>query len=273
MKNATSLLRHGLSGLVCLLVAAAAVAADRGADGKFSKRTSSHFVLFQDVDIDETAGLRGSRHFEDEVLAALEAAYRGVDQRLGMRPRRPITVSVWDPALFDQNFSGLFRFPTAGFYGDSIHVRGATTVDARLIRVLNHELVHASFHAESPSLVLPAWFNEGVAEWFEAVATGYPQLAPSQVAYLQRLARGGALYSLAQLSGPNFGDLGTNGASAAYLQSRAFIGFLASQHGERRVREMIRDVVRSGDIDRAFRRRFRSDVAELEGRWRRSLGG
>lgn len=273
MKNASSRLRLVLWGLFCLLVAPPALAADRGADGKFSKRTSSHFVLYQDVDIDETAGLRGSRRFEDEVLEALETAYRGVDHRLGMRPRRPITVSVWDAAMFDQNFSGLFRFPTAGFYGDSIHIRGGTRVDARLIRVLNHELVHASFNAESPSLVLPAWFNEGVAEWFEAAATGSPQLTPSQLTYLQRLARAGALYPLAQLSGPNFGDLGTNGASAAYLQSRAFITFLATQHGDRRVREMIRDVVRSGDIDRAFRRRFRASVGELEARWRRSLGG
>ena len=40
-----------------------AVAFERGADGEFEKRTSSHFVLLQDVDIDETSGLRGSRRF------------------------------------------------------------------------------------------------------------------------------------------------------------------------------------------------------------------
>lgn len=259
--------------LACLPVALPVGARDRGADGKFSKRTSSHFVLLQDVDIDETGGLRGSRRFEDEVLQALETAYRSVDERLGMRPRRPITVSVWDAQVFDKQFAGLFRYPTAGFYGESIHIRGGTRVDPRLVRVLNHELVHASFHAEAPSAVLPAWFNEGVAEWFEAQATGHTGLTGAQVGYLQKLARGGALFGFDQLSAPSFASLGPNGASAAYLQSHAFIDFLAARYGDRRVREMIRDVVRSGDIERSFRRRFRSGVSELANRWRGELGG
>lgn len=266
----------GYSLLVCLFAVGAgspALAADRGADGKFSKRTSSHFVLFQDVDIDETGGLRGSRRFEDDVLGALEVAYRNLDDLLGMRPRSALTVSVWDPGVFDKQFSGLFRYPTAGFYGESIHVRGATRVDPRLIRVLNHELVHASFHAEAPSVLLPAWFNEGVAEWFEARATGSGGIAPGQLAYLQRLARGGALIPLVDLSAPSFAALNAQSASVAYLQSRAFIDFLASRYGERRIREMVRDVLRSGDIERSFRRRFRAGVSDLERRWRENLGG
>ena len=273
MKTSSKRRSGVLACLACLLVALSAGARDRGADGKFSKRTSSHFVLLQDVDIDETGGLRGSRRFEDEVLAALETAYRRVDEKLGMRPRRPITVSVWDPQVFDRNFSGLFRYPTAGFYGESIHIRGGTRVDPRLIRVLSHELVHASFHAEAPSLVLPAWFNEGVAEWFEVRATGHAGLTARQVAYLQKLKRGGALFSFDQLTAPSFASLGPNGASAAYLQSHSFVDFLATQYGDRRIREMIRDVLRSGDIERSFRRRFRSGVGELENRWQGALGG
>ena len=41
-------------GAGCLLgLANLAGAANRGADGEFEERRSSHFVLFQDVDIDE----------------------------------------------------------------------------------------------------------------------------------------------------------------------------------------------------------------------------
>ena len=147
------------AGLTCLLATLALplllgvppAVADRGADGNFEKRTSSHFVLYQDVDIDESHGLRGSRRFEQDVLETLEDAYDGLDRFLGLRPRRMISVTIYDPAVFDAQFTGLFRFPSAGFYGDSIHVRGTTRVTEGLVRVLHHEVVHAAFDATAPS--------------------------------------------------------------------------------------------------------------------------
>ena len=64
------------TALLCLTVAlsSASFAFDDGADGHFEKRTSSHFVLFQDVDIDRSSGFRGSRRFEQQILDVLEAA-------------------------------------------------------------------------------------------------------------------------------------------------------------------------------------------------------
>ena len=72
-----------------LVAATSAPAADRGADGQFEKRTSSHFALYQDVDIDETGGLRGSRRFEQQVLEELERAYDRLDDFLALRPATP----------------------------------------------------------------------------------------------------------------------------------------------------------------------------------------
>lgn len=259
--------------LAALLVVPAAQARDRGADGQFSKRESSHFVLLQDVAIDETGGLRGSRRFEDDVLAVLEGAYTNVDKMLGMRPRRRISVTIWDPGVFDARFAGLFRFPAAGFYGDSIHIRGATVVSQQLVRVLHHELVHAAFHAESPSLVLPAWLNEGVAEWFEAYATGQRGIGSRQWAWLQTQARNGQLLSLAQLSQPSFSRMGPGTARVAYLQSFAFIDHLARRYGERRIRDLVREVMRTGDLDRVFRKTYRKGIAELEADWQTELRG
>ena len=66
----------------------------RGADGQFEKRESSHFVLYQDVDIDETGGLRGSRRFEQQVLESLEKGYDQLDRYLGLRPPRKLEVVV-----------------------------------------------------------------------------------------------------------------------------------------------------------------------------------
>ena len=51
------------------VLAAPAGARDRGADGVFDERTSSHFRLLQDVDLDRSTGPSGSRRFEIEVLS------------------------------------------------------------------------------------------------------------------------------------------------------------------------------------------------------------
>ncbi len=77
------LVRQAALAAPLLLVAGAAPAIDRGADGKFDKRTSAHFDLYQDVDIDRTGGLHGSRHFEQTVLADLERAFDRLDDQLG----------------------------------------------------------------------------------------------------------------------------------------------------------------------------------------------
>ena len=66
------------------------------------------------VDIDESAGLYGSRKFEQDLLRELEAAFDRLDQILDMRPEQKLVVYVWDPALFDREYRGLFRFPAAG---------------------------------------------------------------------------------------------------------------------------------------------------------------
>ena len=123
-----------------------------GADGRFERRDSFHFTLYQDVDLDESGGLRGSRHFEQQVLAQLEGAYDLLDQHLSLRPQRKIEIYVWDEQIFDARFSGLFRFPAAGFYGGSIHIRSDAEVTGRLVRVLRHELVHAAFDAAAPRM-------------------------------------------------------------------------------------------------------------------------
>ena len=92
------------------LIAVPSLARDRGADGQFSERRSRHFVLRQDVAIDEYSGHRGSRQFELTVLEQLETAYDALGNLVGIRPDRPVEVFVYDPAIFDAEFAGLFRF-------------------------------------------------------------------------------------------------------------------------------------------------------------------
>ena len=245
---------------------------DSGADGRFERRESFHFTLFQDVDLDESAGIRGSRHFEQQVLRELESAYDRLDSMLKLRPDGKIDVYVWDPGIFDERFAGLFRFSAAGFYGSAIHIRGDERVTPALIRVLHHELVHAAFDAEAPRLVLPAWVNEGIAEWFEARALGKRKLSGRERAALERVAKQGGLFSLAELGTPSFGGFSPDAAALAYLQSYGFIDYLVRVHGEDELVQFWSAVVRSQSLVRGARRAYRADLADLEKGFHRSLG-
>ena len=255
------------------VAADAANAADRGVDGNFDRRTSAHFILYQDVDIDATGGFRGSRRFEQGVLEVLEDAYEFLDRILGFRPKRKIEVIVYDPDIFDREFSRRFRFAAAGFYARVIRVRGDTRVHTGLVRVLNHELVHAALDAAAPSLIFPAWLNEGLAEWFEARTVGKRHLSIHEFELLEWARDNGRLVSLAKLSTPSFGHLGPDAARLAYLQSYGMVEFLARRHGDRKLREFCHDLIRSRNLGRSLSRVYRSDLSTLESRFLEEFRG
>ena len=259
-----------LVALPALLPALAAHA--QGADGDFQQRTSSHFVLYQDVAIDESGGFHGSRRFEQEVLRVLEAAYDALERLLDLRAGERIEVVIYDPALFDQEFRGLFRFPAAGFYHGVIRIRGDVAVTQQLSRVLHHELVHAALHNASRALIYPGWVNEGGAEWFEVRSLGKRGLTPRELEVLGELRRSGELHSLAALNVPAFGRMGGRAASIAYLQSYGLIDHLVRHHGgERALARFYAELIRSRNLDRALKRTYRLDQRELEAGFLKAL--
>jgi len=245
-----------------LLVPGAAHAA--GADGRFEQRRSTHFLLREDVAIDQRTGPLGSRNFERDVLAVLEGGYDLLDDTLGLRPRRRIEAEVYDPAVFDASFAALLPFPAAGFYGGVIRVRGDVRVTERLANTLHHELVHAALDAAAPSLRLPAWLNEGLAEWFAARAAGRPALGRGQRAFLAESAHHGALLPLEAISQPNLVQLAAEDAPLAYLQAAALVDQIAARGGDRALRVLLAQLFRSGDLDRALLRATGLDARGLE---------
>jgi hypothetical protein len=256
---------------IAVLTPEGAAAGDRGADGRFATRRSSHFTLFQDVDIDRTSGWKGSVQFEKQVLAALESAHDKLDQLLGLRPGRDVEVWIYDPAIFDARYGARFRFPVAGFYQGAVRVRGDVELTQSLSRVLHHELVHAAFDLASPAYSLPAWVNEGVAEWFENRASGKRRLSPPEWATLARASRGGSWIPLQALAGPSFAGLPPESVGLAYLQSYAGIDLLVRRRGERGLESFLQVLLRLRDPDRALRRVYRMDSASIEGTLRNQL--
>jgi len=264
----------GWAGLVAIALhvcavalATSAQAADRGADGTFDQRTSAHFALYQDVDIDDSGGFHGSRRFEQAVLAELERGFDRLDRLLELRPDRRIDVVIYDPAIFDEQFRGLFRFQAAGFYHGVIRVRGATELNVELSRVLHHELVHAALDAAAPSLIFPGWVNEGGAEWFEARALGKRALSSGERAALGRIVGQGALLPMESLNVRSFAGMDGNRAAVAYLQSYALIDYLVRTFGERTLPRFYAELIRSRNLDRALERTYRMDARALERRF------
>ncbi len=257
--------------LMAILAAPGAVRA-AGADGHFEQRRSTHFLLREDVAIDQRTGPRGAKHFEREVLAVLEGGYDLIDDALGLRPRRRIEVEVYDPAIFDASFAALLPFPAAGFYGGVIRVRGDVQVTERLTNTLLHELVHAALDAAAPSLRLPAWLNEGLAEWFAARAAGRPALGRGQRAFLAESARRGALLPLEAISEPSLMQLAAEDAPLAYLQAAALVDQIAARGGDRALRVLLAQLFRSGDLDRALLRATGLDARGLEASMLAELG-
>ncbi len=250
--------------LLALLLLPTAARASGGADGHFAQRRSTHFLLREDVAIDRRTGPQGAKRFEHDVLEVLEAGYDLLDDTLGLRPARRIEVEIYDRAIFDERFAGLFPFPAAGFYGGVIRIRGDVQVTAHLASTLHHELVHAALDAAAPSLALPIWLNEGLAEWFAARAAGRPALDPRRRGLLADGARHGVLLPLAAISEPSLLHLAAADAPLAYLQATALVDQVARRGGEQALRTLLTQLFRTGDLDRALRRAVGLDANGLE---------
>jgi hypothetical protein len=239
------------------------VAGDRGADGRFSRRGSSHFQLLQDVAIERYSGPKGSRQFEIDVLEILEGAYRQVGDAIAIRPRTKMTVVVYDAADFDQRFGGQFGFRAAGFYDGSMHLRSGTRLDPALVGTLYHEYTHAALDYWSRG-AFPAWLNEGLAEYMEARAQGRRYLTPGQNYALVTAAREGYWIPLRSLSTPSFAHMGGSSASLAYVESYAVIEHLARRDGERSLRDLVDTLGKTRNADRALKRTYHRSLEEIE---------
>ncbi len=248
--------------LACL--AGWADARDRGADGKWSTRRSSHFDLHQDVALDRYSGPGGSRAFELAVIEALEAAHDRVRDGIGVAPRARVQVFVYDPGVFDATYAQRFGFSAAGFWDGAIHVRGGIQVDARLVATLSHEYVHAALATLAPAGSFPAWLNEGLAELFERQTLGQGQPSAGELAFLRAAAADGSFIPLASLGGTSFAGLDEASARLAYLESYACVEQLLHRYGRERLERLVEEVARTRRIDKALARALRTDLAEVE---------
>ena len=258
MCDVSTHLGRRLVALSMCCVALEVGAAERGADGNFETRRSRHFLLLEDVAIDHYTGAQGSRRFERDVLAVLEQSWHEVSGALHLEPRGRTQVVIYDASVYDRDFARLFGFRSAGFFDGAVHVRAGVAVDQRLATTLQHEYVHAAL----AGMDLPAWLGEGLAEYFERSFGGRGPTA-GELQVLRRLATSSYWIPIEHLAGPNFASFDQRGATLAYLQSLAFVTYLARARGESALGHLCRDLARTR-LERALQRRFGLSTAELE---------
>jgi tetratricopeptide (TPR) repeat protein len=217
-------------------------------EASFRQQESSHFTLRYE-------GSQTADQLRQQILDALEADYRDLQNDLGAMPRG-IFVSLYpDQAFFDVTQApawsaalndGKIRLP----------ISGVNSVTPQLARVLRHELTH-SFVQQITHGRVPQWLNEGTAEMEEGLTTsGFgPRLA--------NLFASGHQIPLGQLEA-NFSSYSAAEASVAYAESLAAVEFIRDTYGLGDVARILQRLGEGQSIESAMRSTIHSGYAELE---------
>ncbi len=202
------------------------------------------------------------------ILDILELAYRDVGQAFGLFPDEEITVILYN----NEQFRDVTQTPswTNGVYDGKIRLPagGAAPDRAIMARILYHEYTHVIVHELSESRA-PTWLNEGLAVYFEGLASG--NLPGSQEA-ARSLARlpAGTLIPLTTLHG-SFLKFSSDQAAIAYTESLSATQYLINRYGLPRVKELLQQLSASRPFERTFEAVFFLPYPEFQHRWQDTL--
>lgn len=130
-------------------------------------------------------------------------------------------IGHWAGGVYD----GVVRIPVVDFSRER----------ATLVRVMRHELIHA-FMRSVGGRDVPAWLNEGLAQWHEQ------ELELDRTAAVARARaklRGHELFPLEELRGTLATWKDTEAISRGYAQSLTLVAYIDEWYGERVLYEMV----------------------------------
>lgn len=201
----------------------------------FVVESTLHFTFRFDGARDEIIG------GVDELKVILEAAYQEYGEIFRRRPVEEgeprIEVVLYRSEGFNA-VTGLGDW-AGGVFDGTIRVPADDLRDrARVLRlrsVLRHEVAHA-FTASIGGKEVPAWLNEGVAQWLEdpGATSGKVRLARGRLG-----AAGQPLFPLSELQGTLARWQDRARISRAYDQALAFTDYLVQTYGSDLVFEMV----------------------------------
>jgi len=207
------------------------------------------------------------------VMEAMVQAVRRMAPLLGLEPdlEEPIRVVMFN------NYPDALRAlpPTSPTLRSTLVTEGLAFSDLGVILLLGddpqvrgviaHEVTHILVHRATREAVLPipAWLNEGLAEYGNVEPTG------TYDAYLQEGIRRNRLFPLTAL---NTLPGRPEDVILAYGQARSVVRYLIEVYGPERMTALIRALNGGQDIDSALRTVYGFDRRELDRRWREWVG-
>ncbi|HAS52893.1 MAG: hypothetical protein A2X56_12930 [Nitrospirae bacterium GWC2_57_13] len=225
------------------------------AEKDFNRDVTSHFLVKYEGREKIAAGRI--------ILRILEDAYSAVGRELSYYPSREVQVILYS----DQQFRDVTDAPgwSGGIFDGKIRIpiAGIEQETPGLRRLLYHEYTHAAVRSITPRV--PAWLNEGLAQYFEG-----PEITAAQQEALRRIARDGKLPRLSALEG-SFMGLGGSDAAYAYLFSLSAVRHMVDRYGMYRVKAVLDELAAGADTGRSLDRGLLLSYEDFERGWKRSL--
>jgi peptidase MA superfamily protein len=216
---------------------------------KFAERESSHFRLRYE-------GRQTGVAFRADLLRTLERQFADLSRDLGFAPQQTIIVILYT----EEQFFDVTRAPAwASGLNDGklrIPVKDLAAVDAKLERVLKHELTH-SFILSLAGTRCPGWLHEGLAQMEEPRSTA--EFAP-QLAALFTKGEAAPLGALER----SFGQLTPQQAAVAYTESLAVTEYLRDRYGMRVVLSLLHSIAEGEPPESALQQVTGLNYARLE---------
>ncbi len=210
-------------------------------------------------------------------LAALERAFAGLTQDLGIKLTAKIRVEVYESAKSLAHVSPLTveQIKTSGTIALCKYSRLMLTSPKALLRgypwldTVSHEFVHYLVTQKGRNTV-PIWLQEGLAKFLETRWRGAPGLAVDDMSLqlLQTAARKGTLIPFAKMH-PSIAMLPSQEAAAlAFAEVEAAIRLLYTRGGQAALTELVSAMASGMTDEQAVAQAYGKSFAQFEADWR-----
>ena len=148
--------------------------------------------------------------------------------------------------------------------------------DEQTFRVIFHEYVHSIVNTHFGKSRIPAWFNEGLAEYYETFAIEDDQkvklgLLQNRHLPLLQTNRLTPLDTLFKTSNADLLDLGTHSRSLFYAESWALIHYLVQNGKSDGLNKFLTALLKNTPPEQAFKDAFQMDYQQMEAELRRYI--
>ena len=214
---------------------------------------------------------RGAERLAQDVLETSEDTLERMGALLGVQVEEPLKLTMYN------NFRDMRGAlpPRSQVQESSLIIEGVSFGSTGVVLVLGdiarvkgvtaHEVVHFLVDQAmgGVSRLIPAWLNEGLAEY------GNPEPSPSFDLALATALSGGELLPLTSLTSPpgQPGDV-----ILFYGESKSAVTYMVETHGEGPMQRLLAGLREGLSIDSALEAAYGFDRVGLEARWRESIG-